>query len=53
MVVPTAPDDIPTAPDDIDAREAGNDADIALDRSIQRCIELGATTELAEEPAAG
>ncbi len=39
-----------TSADGLDAREAGNDADIALDRAIQRCLELGATTEFPEEP---
>jgi hypothetical protein len=29
----------------IDAREAGNDADIALDRSGARCAELGASND--------
>ena len=34
----------------IDGREAGNDFDIALDRSLVRCIELGATNDFPEEP---
>jgi len=34
----------------IDGREAGNDADLALDRSIERCVELGATNDFPEEP---
>jgi hypothetical protein len=39
--------------DGLDAREAGNDADIALDRAGARCIELGATNpdDLPQEPA--
>jgi hypothetical protein len=36
--------------DGIDAREAGNDADVALDRSIERCVELGAPNDFSEEP---
>jgi hypothetical protein len=36
--------------DGIDGREAGNDADIALDRSIERCVELGAPNDFPEEP---
>ncbi len=36
--------------DGIEAREAGNDADIALDRSIERCVELGATNDFPQEP---
>jgi hypothetical protein len=36
--------------DGIDAREAGNDADVALDRSIERCVELGAPDDFPEEP---
>ncbi len=36
--------------DGIDAREAGNDADIALDRAIERCIEVGATNDFPQEP---
>jgi hypothetical protein len=36
--------------DGIDAREAGNDADVALDRSIERCVELGAPNDFPEEP---
>ncbi|MGH9209221.1 MAG: hypothetical protein ACRD2C_00900 [Acidimicrobiales bacterium] len=36
--------------DGIDAREAGNDVDIALDRTAERCIELGATNDFPEEP---
>jgi hypothetical protein len=31
--------------DGIDAREAGNDADIALDRAGARCAELGASND--------
>jgi hypothetical protein len=34
----------------IDGREAGNDADVALDRSIERCIELGAPNDFPQEP---
>ena len=34
-----------TATDAIDSREAGNAADIAVDRSAQRCIELGADND--------
>jgi hypothetical protein len=36
--------------DGIDGREAGNDADVALDRSIERCIELGAPNDFPQEP---
>ena len=34
----------------LDGREAGNDADVALDRSIERCVELGAPNDFPEEP---
>jgi hypothetical protein len=34
----------------IDAREAGNDADIALDRSAERCTQLGATNSFPTQP---
>lgn len=35
----------------IDAREAGNDFDIALDRSMERCVVLGATNDFPQEPS--
>jgi hypothetical protein len=34
----------------IDAREAGNEADIALDRSAERCMQLGATNSFPTQP---
>jgi hypothetical protein len=34
----------------IDAREAGNEADIALDRSAERCGQLGATNSFPTQP---
>jgi hypothetical protein len=34
----------------IERREAGNDADIALDRAIARCVELGATNSFPRQP---
>lgn len=37
--------------DGIDAREAGNNADIAMDRAMLRCTELGATNDFPQEPA--
>lgn len=36
--------------DTLDGREAGNDADVALDRSTERCLQLGATSDFPEEP---
>ena len=39
-----------TATDSLDAREAGDEADIALDRAARRCVQLGATTDFPEEP---
>jgi hypothetical protein len=34
----------------IDAREAGNEADIAIDRSAERCTQLGATNSFPTQP---
>jgi hypothetical protein len=34
----------------IDAREAGNEADIAIDRSAERCAQLGATSSFPTQP---
>lgn len=34
----------------VDAREAGNDADIALDRSAERCTQLGAANSFPTQP---
>jgi hypothetical protein len=34
----------------IDAREAGNEADIAVDRSAERCTQLGATNSFPTQP---
>jgi hypothetical protein len=34
----------------IDAREAANEADIALDRAGLRCLELGATNSFPQQP---
>jgi hypothetical protein len=34
----------------IDAREAGNEADIAVDRSAERCTQLGATNTFPTQP---
>jgi primase-polymerase (primpol)-like protein len=34
----------------IDAREAGSEADIALDRSVERCTQLGATNSFPTQP---
>jgi hypothetical protein len=34
----------------LDAREAGNEADVALDRAGQRCMELGASNDFLQEP---
>jgi hypothetical protein len=34
----------------IDSREAGNEADIALDRSAERCTQLGATNSFPTQP---
>lgn len=39
-----------TSPDGLDSREAGDDFDIALDRSGLRCIELGAAVDFPHEP---
>jgi hypothetical protein len=39
-----------SAPDPLDAREAGDDVNIALDRSMRRCLELGATTVFPQQP---
>ena len=36
--------------DTLDGREAGNDADVALDRSTERCLQLGATNDFPEQP---
>jgi hypothetical protein len=36
--------------DGIGAREAGGDADIALDRAGARCLELGATNDFPQQP---
>jgi hypothetical protein len=36
--------------DGIGAREAGNEADIALDRSAERCVQLGATNSFPTQP---
>jgi hypothetical protein len=45
----SAVDDDATA-SGIDAREAANEADIALDRAGQRCRQLGATTVVPTDP---
>lgn len=37
----------------LDAREAGNNADLALDRAAERCTELGFTGEFPQEPTPG
>ena len=39
-----------SASDPLDAREAGADVNVALDRSTRRCAELGATTVFPQVP---
>lgn len=34
----------------LDAREAGNDANVALDRAAERCLELGADNDFPQDP---
>lgn len=38
------------AGDGIDAREARNEADVAIDRSAERCTQLGATNSFPTQP---
>ena len=33
-----------------DSREAGNEADIAMDRAAERCLQLGATNSFPTQP---
>jgi hypothetical protein len=40
-----------TADDPLVSREAADDADIVLDRSIQRCVELGSSVEFPRQPS--